>query len=66
MDPTISTIEDAVARIRAIDTIGVPLGPASRVLSCRLAAQDDYTGLTISGALLVDFYEIFSKPGVRH
>jgi acyl-CoA hydrolase len=61
------SIEDAVARIRATDSIGVPLGPGQPGAFLHgLAARDDYESLTISGALLVDFYEIFSKPSVRH
>ncbi len=67
MDPAISTIEEAVGRIRATDAIAVPLGPGQPGAFLHgLGTRDDYVGLTISGALLVDFYEIFSKPGVRH
>ena len=64
MDPTISTIEDAVARIGATDTIGVPLGPGQPGAFLHgLGARDDYSGLTISGALLVDFYEMLLQAG---
>jgi acyl-CoA hydrolase len=64
---TPTTIEDAVARIKTTDTIGIPLGPGQPGSFIHgLATRDDYESLTISGALLVDFYEIFSKPSVRH
>jgi acyl-CoA hydrolase len=67
MKPTIHTVEDAVAQITTSDTIAVPLGPGQPGAFLHgLAARDDYSGLTISGALLVDFYEVFSHPGVRH
>jgi len=65
--PNTTTIDDAVARIQPVDSIGVPLGPGQPgALLHGLAGRDDYTDLTISGALLVDFYEVFSKAGVRH
>jgi acyl-CoA hydrolase len=67
MAPEISTIEAAVARVQAVDAIGIPLGPGQPGAFLHgLAARDDYTDLTISGALLVDFYEVFSNPAVRH
>jgi acyl-CoA hydrolase len=67
MAPTVSSVEDAVARIHAVDSIGIPLGPGQPGDFIHgLAARDDFRDLTISGALLVDFYEIFSKPSVRY
>jgi acyl-CoA hydrolase len=64
---TTTTLEDAVAHITASDSIAVPLGPGQPGSFLHgLAARDDYDGLTVSGALLVDFYEVLSKPGVRH
>jgi len=61
------SIEDAVSQIRTVDTIGIPLGPGQPGGFVHgLAKRDDYEALTISGALLVDFYDIFSKPAVRH
>jgi acyl-CoA hydrolase len=62
-----SSIEHAVGLIQTTDAIGVPLGPGQPSGFLHgLAVRDDYEALTISGALLVDFYEIFAKPGVRH
>jgi acyl-CoA hydrolase len=65
--PNITTIEDAVTHIHPADAIAVPLGPGQPGAFLHgLAARDDFTDLVISGALLVDFYEIFTRPGVRH
>jgi acyl-CoA hydrolase len=67
MAPPISTVEEAVARIEAVDSVGIPLGPGQPgEFMHGLAARDDYRELTISGALLVDLYEVFSKPAVRY
>lgn len=67
MTPNTTTIDDAVARIGTSDDIGIPLGPGQPGAFLHgLAARNDYEALTISGALLVDFYEIFSRSGVRH
>jgi acyl-CoA hydrolase len=61
------SIDDAVSQIRTVDTVGIPLGPGQPGEFIHgLAKRDDYESLTISGALLVDFYEVFSKPTVRH
>jgi acyl-CoA hydrolase len=61
------SVEEAVSHLRSTDSLGVPLGPGQPGEFLHgLAARDDYESLTISGALLVDFYEIFSNPKVRH
>jgi len=65
--PTPVPMEDAVAAIRPVDEIGIGLGPGiPSGFMHALAARDDYERLVIAGALLVDFYEVFTKPGVRY
>jgi acyl-CoA hydrolase len=61
-----TSIAEAVDQLRATDTIAVPLGPGQPSAFIHGLADRDFDSLTISGALLVDFYEIMSKPGVRH
>ena len=66
MDAATHTVEEAVALIGPTDELGIPLGPGQPgALIHGLAARDDWADLTIYGALLVDLYEIFTKPGVR-
>jgi acyl-CoA hydrolase len=60
------SIVEAAARIRAVDTVGIPLGPGQpAALLHELGGRDDWENLEVSGALLVDLYGLFMKPGVR-
>ncbi len=60
------TVTDAAARIRSSDTLGVPLGPGQPAAFLHaLGDRDDFVDLEVSGALLVDLYAVFMKPGVR-
>ncbi|MCB0977945.1 MAG: 4-hydroxybutyrate CoA-transferase [Acidimicrobiales bacterium] len=60
------TPEDAAALLRPTDTLGIPLGPGHPVaLLHALGARDDWADLTVSGALLTDFYELFGRANVR-
>lgn len=57
---------DAVALLRADDTIGLPLGPGHPPeLMAALASRDDWNGLTLSGALFIAPSEAYTHPGVR-
>jgi acyl-CoA hydrolase len=59
-------LDEAAALIRPDDTIAVPLGPGQpSAFLHALGRRDDFTGLTVFGALLVDFYPLFTKKGVR-
>jgi acyl-CoA hydrolase len=60
-------VATAVGLLRASDTLGLPLGPGlpSGFLHA-LGERDDWTDLTVFGALLVDLYPVFNHPGVRY
>jgi acyl-CoA hydrolase len=59
------TPEEAAARFRPVDRLGIPLGPGQPVsLLHALGARDDWERFEIFGALLLDLYALFSKPGV--
>ncbi len=56
---------DAAALVRATDTMAVPLGPgAPTELLHALGKRDDWEQLEVFGALLLDLYTVFTKPGV--
>lgn len=64
--PTHLSLDAAAALLRPVDTLGIPLGPGHPVgLLHALGPREDWADLTISGALLTDFYELFGRPGVR-
>jgi len=57
----------AASRIRPADRLAVPLGPGQPASFMHaLGERDDWQDLQIFGALLVDVYPIFLKPGVHH
>jgi len=58
--------EDAAALLRPVDTLAIPLGPGAPGGFLRaLGTRDDWQALEVFGALLLDFYTVFTKPGVR-
>jgi acyl-CoA hydrolase len=60
------SLDEAAALIRPDDTIAVPLGPGQPAAFLHaLGRRDDFTALTVFGALLVDFYPLFTRKGVR-
>ena len=59
------SLSEAAALLRPDDTLAVPLGPGQPTAFLHaLSARDDWRGLTVFGALLIDFYPLFSRPGV--
>src|SRR3954452_24231086 len=67
MAPRLLSPDAAAAEIRPVDTLAVPLGPGQPgEFLHSLGRRDDYTDVTVFGALLVDLYEVFTRPGVRH
>ena len=58
-------LSEAAALIRETDTLGVPLGPGQPGGLLRaLSERDDFRDLRVFGALLLDSYPLFTKPGV--
>lgn len=67
MAPSTMTPEEAAALVRDRDTLGVPLGPGQpSAFLHALGARERFEDLTVFGALLVDLYEVFTRPGVRY
>ena len=64
---TVRSMEEAVALIRPVDSIGFGLGPAiPDGLMTALGARDDWEDLEVGGALCLNLYDVFTKPGVRY
>jgi acyl-CoA hydrolase len=59
--------EEAVTHVRSIDTIGFGLGPANPdgFLSA-LGTRNDWEDLIFGGALLLNYYDVLTKPGVSY
>jgi acyl-CoA hydrolase len=65
--PTTCTAEEAVALVRPVDTIGFGLGPANPdTFLTALGARDDWQDLRFGGALCLNLYSVFTKPGVSY
>ena len=65
--PRVCTPSEAAQLVRPVDTLGIPLGPGHPTdLLHALGERDDYEDLLVYGALLLDLYPIFTKPGVRY
>jgi acyl-CoA hydrolase len=65
--PISLTLEEAVALVRTVDGVGFGLGPAlpDAFLSA-LGARDDWEDLVLGGALMLNYYEVCTKPGVSY
>ncbi len=65
--PDVLTPEGAVGRIRPTDSIGFGLGPANPdAFLGALGRRDDWVDLVLGGALCLNVYDVFTKPGVRY
>jgi acyl-CoA hydrolase len=63
----VHTLKEAADLVRPVDTIGVPLGPGQPAAFLHaLGDRDDYEDVTLFGALLVDLFAFFTKPGVHY
>lgn len=57
---------EAAARLEPVDRLGIPLGPGQpKAFLHALGERDDWEDLAVFGALLVDLFPVFAKPGVR-
>ena len=64
---TLRSMEEAVAMIRPVDQIGFGLGPAiPDGLMTALGTRDDWEDLQVGGALCLNLYDVFTKPGVSY
>ncbi len=60
-------MSQAVAAIRPVDTLAVPLGPgAPGGFLHALGERDDFEQLEVFGALLPDLYQLFLRSGVHY
>ncbi len=60
------SLAEAAALVRPTDTLAVPLGPGQpTALLHALGERDDWRDLAVFGALLVDFFPLFTRKGVR-
>jgi acyl-CoA hydrolase len=67
LTPVELTPQDAAARLRPADTLGIPLGPGIPPAFLRaLGERDDWTDLRVSGALVTVGTELFTRPGVHY
>jgi acyl-CoA hydrolase len=65
--PTICTPEEAISYVRTSDQIGFGLGPANPdAFLTALGARDDWVDLVFGGALLLNYYDVLTKPGVSY
>jgi acyl-CoA hydrolase len=59
--------EQAAARVKTTDTLGIPLGPGQPPAFMRaLGERDDWTDLRVYGALIAVLTELFSRNGVHY
>jgi acyl-CoA hydrolase len=57
---------EVASLLQPTDTLGIPLGPGHPTgFLHALGTRDDWQDLTVSGALLTDFYELLGRPRVR-
>lgn len=65
--PLRCTFDEAVALVRPIDSIGFGLGPANPDgFLTALGGREDWEDLTLGGALCLNVYEVFTRPGVSY
>jgi acyl-CoA hydrolase len=65
--PITCTPAEAAALVRPVDRIGFGLGPANPdAFLTALGARSDWEDLVFGGALLLNYYEVLTKPGVSY
>jgi acyl-CoA hydrolase len=64
---TVLPADAAVALVQRVDSIGFGLGPANPdAFLTALGQRDDWEDLVLGGALCLNFYDVFTKPGVSY
>jgi len=65
--PITCTPAEAAALVRPVDRIGFGLGPANPdAFLSALGGRDDWEDLVFGGALLLNYYDVLTKPGVSY
>jgi acyl-CoA hydrolase len=65
--PVTCTPEEAITFVRPVDRIGFGLGPANPdAFLTALGSRDDWEDLVLGGALLLNYYEVLTKPAVSY
>ncbi len=61
------TADEASAAVQRRDTLGLGLGPGiPHAFLQALGRRQDWEDLVVGGALLLDLYELFTRPGVSY
>jgi acyl-CoA hydrolase len=61
------TAQEAADLVRDADTLGIPLGPGQpRAVLHALGERTAFDDLVVFGALLMDLYALFTRPGVHY
>jgi len=65
--PITCTPAEAATLVRPVDRIGFGLGPANPdAFLSALGERDDWEDLVFGGALLLNYYDVLTKPGVSY
>jgi acyl-CoA hydrolase len=65
--PITCSPEEAISYVRPTDQIGFGLGPANPdAFLTALGGRDDWVDLVFGGALLLNYYDVLTKPGVSY
>lgn len=65
--PATVSMEEAVSLLRPVDRLGFGLGPAiPDGLLTALGARTDWEDLQVGGALCLNLYDVFTRPGVSY
>ncbi len=63
----VCTPDEAAAKVRPTDTLGMGLGPANPdAFLTALGRRDDWEHLEIGGALTLGYYDVFTRPQVTY
>jgi acyl-CoA hydrolase len=61
------TPEESISFVRPVDQVGFGLGPANPdAFLTALGSRDDWEDLVFGGALLLNYYDVLTKPGVSY